>query len=139
MQQTVSQAQQQVGQVLSQVQDQAGQIASQVQQQARTQLGGQKTEAAQALDNAAQVVRQVGSQMRQNGGEPLAEYADRAAGQIEQVSHYLHEHDVDEMFHDLESFARRQPALFIAGGVALGILTARFVKSTGHHGTPSEK
>jgi hypothetical protein len=36
---------------------------------------------------------------------------------------------------DVENFARRQPALFIGGALALGILAARFLKSSSQQGS----
>lgn len=130
VQTTVNQAQQQLGQVIGQVQQQAGQIAEKVQEQARTQLAAQKDDAGRALGGVAQVVRQVGDQMRQSGQAPLADYASQAATQLEQVANYLQRTTVESAFNDISNYARRQPGVFIAAGVVLGVLTARFIKST---------
>ena len=132
-QQAADQVQQQAGQVINQVQQQAGNVAQQVQGQARNQIATQKDQAAATLSGVAQAVQQIGDQMRQSGQAPLAHYADSAASQIQQTSSYLHERSVDQLVSDVESFARRQPALFIAGGLVLGIVAARFIKSSGQH------
>jgi len=129
--QVADQVREQAGQVADQVRQQAGQVASQTQEQVRTQLNTQKDQASESLGSVAQTVRQIGTQLRQNDtAAPLAQYTDTAANQIENASQYLRTHDVNTMMGDLEQVARRQPALFIGGAFALGLLAARFLKST---------
>ena len=123
-------------QVVGQVQQGAGHLAAQVQQTTQAQLAAQKVQAAGALGGIAQTVRQVGDQMRQSGQAPLAQYADGAAHQIEQTSHYLNNSSVEQLVGDLERFARRQPAIFIAGGLLVGLAAARFLRSTTQHENP---
>jgi ABC-type transporter Mla subunit MlaD len=124
------QAAQQAGQLVNQVQEQAGAVAQQVQGQARSQLSEQKDQVANSLSGLAQSARQIGDQMRQSGQAPLAHYADATANQIQQTADYLHNRTISQLIGDIEDFARRQPAVFIAGGVVLGMLAARFIKSS---------
>jgi hypothetical protein len=42
----------------------------------------------------------------------------------------VREKDVNEMLRDVQQFARRQPALFIGGSFAAGLLAARFLRSS---------
>src|SRR5205814_450028 len=63
--------------------------------------------------------------------EKAAQYTNSLAQQIENLSGYFERKDVREMVRDVESFARRYPAYFIGGAVALGFLAARFLKSSG--------
>jgi hypothetical protein len=60
-----------------------------------------------------------------------AKYGDSLAKQVEQVSTYLEQKDLRDVLKDVEGFARRNPAVFIGGAFALGILAARFLKSSG--------
>jgi hypothetical protein len=46
------------------------------------------------------------------------------------VAEYLREADGGRMARDLESLARRQPALVFGGAFALGLIAARFLKSS---------
>ena len=124
------QARQKAGEALDQAQQKAGQVAGQVQQQARPRLEGQKEHAAHQVSAAAQALRQTGQQMREQGQGNVGQYADRGAEQIERLSGYLRDHDLDELINDAEQLARRQPALFLAGTFALGLLGARFLKSS---------
>ncbi len=127
------QAAQQAGQLVNQVQQQAGSVAQQVQGQARSQLAAQKDNVANSLSGLAQAARQIGDQMRQSGQAPLAHYADTTADQIQQTADYLRNRTLDQLIGDIENFARRQPAVFIAGGLVLGMLAARFIKSSSQH------
>jgi hypothetical protein len=43
---------------------------------------------------------------------------------------YLHGKDLDRIVGDVEHFARSQPLMFIGGAFGLGLLAARFLKST---------
>jgi hypothetical protein len=43
---------------------------------------------------------------------------------------------VGELIGDVEQFARRSPALFLGGAFALGVLAARFVKSSSAAANP---
>lgn len=82
-----------------------------------SELTVRKEEAAWTIANAARMTRQAGGRFREHGQAPLAQYADRAAEQMESASSYLHQHDLPGIVHDVESLARRQPALFIGGGL----------------------
>jgi hypothetical protein len=52
---------------------------------------------------------------------------------VTEASRYLREHEASEVIATAEDAARRQPALVIAGGFALGLVTARLLRSA----TPS--
>jgi len=118
--------------VADQAKEKAGQVASQARQQVSSRLSGQKDQAAESLTSVAQALRWAGQQLREQdqgqGGATV--YIDRAATQVEQISNYLHNKDVGELVDDVERFARRQPALFLGGTFVLGLLGARFLKSS---------
>jgi hypothetical protein len=76
------------------------------------------------------VLHQAGQQLTDQGQGFAAGYIERAAGGVEQAAGYLREHEVQELVADVEGFARRQPAWFVAGAFALGLLGARFLKSS---------
>jgi hypothetical protein len=61
----------------------------------------------------------------------MANYIEQAADQIERFSTRLKQKDVGEILNDVQRIARRQPALFIGSAFALGLLGARFLKSSG--------
>jgi len=101
--------------------DQAGRTAEAKASTAMDQLG-------QALDQVAQAAREAGDSLRPERPE-LAGVAETAADKVTDVSRYLREHEAREVIATAEDAARRQPALVIAGGFALGLLTARLLRS----------
>jgi hypothetical protein len=101
--------------------DQAGRTAEAKASTAMDQLG-------LALEQVAQAAREAGDSLRSERPE-LAGVAETAAEKVTDVSRYLREHEAGEVIATAEDAARRQPALVIAGGFALGLLTARLLRS----------
>ena len=125
--------------VLSQAKETTGKVASralgQVQEKATSQIDKQKSNLAQGLGSVAESIRQMGDGLKDSGEQTgvakyAAQYGNSLADQVEQVSSYLDRKEVGELLHDVEYFARRNPALFIGGAFALGLLGARFLKSS---------
>jgi len=121
---------QQVGEVADQVKDQAVQLKDKVAETATGKLEDQKTQATSSLGNVSDAIRQTGQQMRSNDQEAIAQYIDRAAEQLDQFTGYLRSRDMRQIVGDVESFARREPALFLGGAFVLGLFGARFLKSS---------
>lgn len=125
--------------IVSQVKESGGKVASealgQVKEKAATKIDEQKASLAQGLGNVADTIRQVGDNLRGTAGEnnvtsTAATYGDSLANQVEQFSTYLEKHNVSDMLREVERFARRNPAYFIGGAFLLGVLGARFLKSS---------
>ena len=105
-------------------------IVGRVKERATAQLATQKDKATDGLGSVAQAVRETTQHLRSRQHEAVAGYAEKAADQIERFSQRLKEKDVTELLDDAQQLARRQPALFIGGAFALGLLGARFLKSS---------
>jgi hypothetical protein len=69
-------------------------------------------------------------QLREQNHDSVSRYIERAAIQLDHAAHYLQTAEPDELVDRVENFARREPALFIGGAFALGLLGARFLKSS---------
>jgi hypothetical protein len=110
-------------------------LASTIKERAATQLTTQKDRATEGIGTLAQAVRQTTDRLRSEEHDTVAHYVERAAEQLEQFSNSLREKDVNELLRDAQRFARRQPALFIGGSFAVGLLAARFFKSSGENDT----
>jgi hypothetical protein len=125
--------------ILSQVKESTSNVAGgaidQVKEKATTKIDEQKATLASGLGSVAQTIRQVGETVK--GSEApegvatlTAQYSDTLARQVEQFSHYLEKNNVSDLLREVERFARRNPAYFIGGAFALGLLGARFLKSS---------
>ncbi len=112
----------------------AGGIASGIRQFVKDttyeQLGSQKQRATEGLGSIAQAVRSATQPLRDSGQGKTADYINTAADQIDQLSSTLRERDLQQLLNELESFARRQPAVFIGTAFGVGLLAARFLKSS---------
>ena len=118
-----------------QAKETAGQAYEAVTDKAASKLDEQKTSLSGGLTTVADSVRQVsqnlGSSQTDSGlAETAAKYTDTAAKKIEEVATYFEGRNVREMARDLESFARRNPAVFFGAAFGLGLLAARFLKSS---------
>jgi ElaB/YqjD/DUF883 family membrane-anchored ribosome-binding protein len=122
-----SQGPERLQQAASGIIDQAGRTAE-------TQASRTMDRAGDALQEVARVVRDSGNQLREQRPE-IAGLADTAAERVEQVSSYLREHDAREIMTEAERFARRQPALVVGGGLALGLLIGRVLRSGSEQGS----
>jgi len=121
--------------LVDQAKSTAGTAYDAVADKASSALEEQKATVAGGLSSVAGSVRSMSSNLNQSPDQnPLAnytaQYADTAAQKLEQVASYFERTDVKGMARDIGSFARRNPAVFLAGAFTLGMLAARFLKST---------
>ncbi|HEY0460179.1 MAG TPA: hypothetical protein VGC97_13660 [Pyrinomonadaceae bacterium] len=113
----------------------AGQAFGAATKRATEALDEKKGTVASGLTSVADSIKQVGENLNTTEEanpitETAAKYTNNIAQQIENLSGYFERKDVREMVRDVEVFARRYPAYFIGGAVALGFLAARFLKSS---------
>src|SRR4051794_13673235 len=103
-------------------------IMDKVKDGAVSQLSTQKDRATDGIGSVAQAVRQSTQQLRDGQHDTIAQYVDQAAAQLERFSTTLREKNVSELLDEAQRFARRNPALFIGGAFAVGLMSARFFK-----------
>jgi hypothetical protein len=104
-------------------------LVERAQTQASSKINEAKSEAAQTLNTLASSLHQSGSQLREQQ-KIAGDYLDKAADGIERVASYLQNADAGEVVDNIESFARRRPELFIGSAFAIGLIAARFLKSS---------
>ncbi|MBV9358589.1 MAG: hypothetical protein JO023_24015 [Chloroflexi bacterium] len=116
---------------MDQAQQTAGQVTGQATEQATSQLENQKGRLVDTLVTVSQALRQTGQQLNQQEQGTVAGYVERTAEQVDRTTNYLRSHEVRELLADTQDLARREPALFLAGALALGFVGARFLMSSG--------
>jgi hypothetical protein len=109
-------------------------LMDRVKESAASQLGAQKDRATDGLGSVAQAVRHSGQQLRDQQHETIAQYIEQAADQLERFSRRLKDRNVGDLAREAQDLARRRPALFIGSAFALGLLGARFLKSSSDDG-----
>lgn len=105
-------------------------VIDRVRQSATEQFTTQKDRGIDALENVTQAVRSSSQRLRDEKHETIASYFDQAVDQIDIWSRRIKEKDLDQFVTDVQRLARRQPAVFIGSAFALGLLGARFLKSS---------
>jgi len=105
-------------------------IIGKVRERATAQLTAQKDKAVEGIGSVTSAVRQSTQQLRDQQHDTLAGYVEQAANAIDRLSEQLRTKDLGELFEDAQRLARRQPALFIGSAFALGLIGARFLKSS---------
>lgn len=131
---------------LGQAKETGGAVASQAYgfaaKKATAAIDEHKTNLAAGLTSVADTIRQIGGNLGE-AQEPTgvaniaAQYTNTAADKVEQLTGYLERRDFRGLVRDLEDVAHRNPALFLGGAFALGILAARFFKSGNSENTTS--
>jgi len=127
---SVGEAQEKAQDVAGQAQEKAREAAGKAQEGVRQQIDQRSTEAGERVSSTAQDLRSVGEELRKQGKDGPAKLADRAAEQTERVGGYLKDNGHDKMLEDVEDFGRQRPWAVLAGGVAVGIVAARFLKAS---------
>jgi hypothetical protein len=119
-----------VASAANEVKEKLGETAERVQQSAKSQLSDRKDQVADSMDNVASALRNTGEQLRGEDTSFVGDYVNKAADKVSSLSQHLRDNDLDGLLRETEDFARRQPALFLGGAFALGVITARFLKSS---------
>jgi hypothetical protein len=123
-------AREQIREVKDQVVDQAKNTFQQARDRASSSLGESKSQIADQFGTVADALRRTTEHLRSEDQQRIAGLTDTVARQVEQVANYLRNKDARAMKQDLENLARRQPALMLGGAIVLGLIGARFLKSS---------
>jgi hypothetical protein len=127
---TASQVKDSAGQAVDAAKQTAGQAIDAAKQQVVTQLNAQKERATGVLDGFKQSVHEIGDTFQRNGQAPIAGYVYSVADQVDKVSGYLRDSDIDTLARDAQDFARQNPAIVIGSAFVLGLALARFFKAS---------
>lgn len=123
-------AREQIREVKNQVVDQAKNTFQQARERASSSLGESKGQLADQFSGIAGALRRTTEHLRSEDQQRIAGLTETVARQVDQVANYLRGKDARAMRQDLENLARRQPALVLGGALVLGLIGARFLKSS---------
>jgi len=111
-----------------QLQDAASGLMSQASRTAEAQASTTMTRVGDTLDQVASAVRDASGSLRETQPD-IARLVDSAAQRLDDAAAYLREHRPAETMGQLQDVARRQPALVIGGGLAIGIALGRLLRT----------
>ena len=128
----------QMRQMKEQVVGQARDSFRQARERAGSSLADSRRQAADQVGGIANALHSAGNHLRDEQQERIAGLADSFADQIDQVAGYLRDADLQRLARDVEGLARRQPAIVYGAAFAIGLLGARFLKSSESRGYRSD-
>src|SRR3954468_1533861 len=102
---------------------------STAQERVRSTVGARKNQAVETVSGLAQSLLLAGQNL-QDQQSPAARLVEQAAERLDRFANYLETTEPDVVIRRTESWARQNPALFIGGAFVVGILGARFLKSS---------
>jgi hypothetical protein len=106
-----------------------GGIANRLKQDSKQKIETGKRSAADQIDQVAQALSRAGEELNQS--QPtLANYAGQIASSVSTLATRLRDGSIDDIVTDTRELARRNPGLFLLGGVALGVALSRFLKAS---------
>jgi ElaB/YqjD/DUF883 family membrane-anchored ribosome-binding protein len=114
----------------------AGRIGEQMREAAEELLREQKERVAAAVHGLADALRQAAHTFEREESRITARYIDQAAAQIDRLSETMRRRSLQDMLASAEDIARRQPALFVTGAVAIGFVVGRVLSRAGDGRTP---
>ena len=105
-----------------------GGLSERLRTDGRQEIDSRKRVAADRIEEIAHALARASEQL---AGQPtLAGYANRFAGAVGTLATRVRDGSVEELVDDTRELARRNPGLFILGGVATGVVLARFLKAS---------
>jgi hypothetical protein len=127
---TTEQAKDQVKEKAQVAQDKARGAVGQARGRISDQVDQRSTQAGERIAGTASDVRSIADELRNQGKDAPANLAEQVASQADRVGDYLKGASGDRILRDVEDFARRQPMLVTAAGLALGFAASRFLKAS---------
>ena len=127
---TTEQVKEQVREKAQVAQEKARGAASQARGRISEQVDQRSTQFGERIAGSAGDVRSIADELRNQGKETPANLAEQVANQADRVGDYLKGASGDRILRDVEDFARRQPMLVAAAGLALGFAASRFLKAS---------
>ncbi len=119
-------------QVSEPLKEKAHQVTDQAKAQGRDQFEQFRGTAADQLEKVAQSAKAAASELEQQDSTGLSHYVSDMAQSMVRFADDLRGKSADDLLRDVNTLARNNPALFIAGSIALGFGLTRFAKASGH-------
>lgn len=103
-------------------------VAERLKEEGKQRLERGKTSAADQVEHVASALKSASNEL--GSQSTLGSYANQLADSIGRFGTRLREGSVEALASDMQAVARRNPALFVVGGLALGIVLARLIRAS---------
>lgn len=105
-------------------------LAEGVSAKANSLAAERKDMASGYLNDISEAVDTLTSTLEKQGHGAIAEYARVAAEEVRRASQAIEARDLSDLAREVSEFARRRPAVFYGGALAIGFGVARFLASS---------
>jgi len=107
----------------------AGDVLETGKARAEEELTHGKSTVARHVRDVAHAAGTAAKDLREHDQTMMASWAEAAADGMSDAANHLEGRDIGEIFGEVENYARRQPAVFLAGIALAGFAVARFAKA----------
>ena len=115
---------------VSQAGDAAAEAAGRGEQSLGEQLDRRSTDMGSQLRSTAASMRRASQESRQQGNATPAQLTDRVADTVDRLGGYLEQTSGHQIVHDVEGYARRNPAAIAGVGLLVGFVAARMLRAS---------
>ncbi|WP_434589530.1 hypothetical protein J3Q09_16305 [Pseudomonas sp. R4-83] len=119
----------QAGQAFEHLKDDVSETLGGARQQADAQFGQYRDMAAEQIEALAQGAKSFVSELEDKDTLGMSDYLSDMAESMTGLAQNLRGKSAEQLLHDAAELARSNPALFIAGSVAIGFGLSRFLKA----------
>lgn len=124
------------GRMIENAKNMGNEVIGAVQESATSLIDEKRKRAADQIGTVADMLRNSVKPLDRQSAGTIRQYAEDTARQIDDLAETLRTRSLGELADDVEDFARRWPAVFMASAVAAGFLAGRFLVSSASR--PSE-
>src|SRR5690606_1318511 len=100
-------------------------IASETRQKTSETFSENREQIAKNVEGLAHAADVAAEDLQEHHQQALSEYVTQFASVISELAENLRHKSIDELIHEAEGVARRNPALFIGASIAIGLGLAR--------------
>ena len=120
------------------VKEKGQEVRTQASDRLRAEVEQRSTQAGEQVQTLAQTMRRTASELRAQGQEGQGGLVDQLALRAEHVAGYLTRTDADQVLEQVKTsgrraleLARQEPLLVAVGGLGVGIVASRLIRSGG--------
>ncbi|MDR6712552.1 putative phage infection (PIP) family protein YhgE [Pseudomonas hunanensis] len=113
--------------------DEAGALLNEAKTQGAEQFEHYRDTAADQLESLQQGARSAASALQGNDSLGLSQYLGQAAECIGSFAEQIRHESAEDLLHRGTRLARDNPAMFLAGSVAIGFALSRFLRASASH------
>ena len=121
----------------SEVIEQAEQVGDSIQGRVADETDLRSTLAGEEVGALGHAMRDASEELRSQGNDLTAALTEQVAVRAERLGRYLRETDGRQILDDVQGFAREQPWLVAALGLAAGVALARLLKASARGADPA--